>query len=513
MALTASQLDAQFGGRPTAPPSFDSSSAPYSVPGQGLSQETTNGDGGYYASGYTSGGYGSTAVGNGVVAEPSGYASSVLPTLPVSALDQASPKKDELTERISQLEKRLNDADAAKKKLPSVQINGVFQADAVLFHQTDESIDQYGRIENGADFRRTRLSAKGSVTETMNYFVQMDFGFFGRPTFTDVWVEQTKIPYLGTVRVGQWKQPFSLETVSSFRYTTFMERSLLFQTFDPFRHIGIGFYNNTDDLMTTWAASYFRTGQDQFGGSLSTDGGNGLAGRLTHLMWYCGDKGQDYLHIGAGYYYNAPPRDTARFRTIPEIFVGEFGTTGSPGSSGIGLPNTFNGTPFFADTGNITDVNSINTFGLESLWVRGPLSWQTEAMAVNLSRDAQPGLLFGGAYSQVGYFLTGEHRPYDRKAGAIDRVTPFRNFGKDGGMGAWEVAARWSYLDVTDRNVVGGMLQDLTGGVNWYLNPYCKTVFNYVHSWSEARDFFPTPTARALNSQTDAFAMRVQLDF
>ncbi len=86
----------------------------------------------------------------------------------------------------------------------------------------------------------------------MNAFMQMDFGFFGRPTFTDLWVEQTNVPVLGNVRVGQWKQPFGLEVVSSFRYTTFMERSSLFQPFTPFRHLGIGFYDHSEDLDTTW---------------------------------------------------------------------------------------------------------------------------------------------------------------------------------------------------------------------------------------------------------------------
>ncbi|MFN9416433.1 MAG: porin, partial [Pirellula sp.] len=185
----------------------------------------------------------------------------------------------ELTLRLQTLEdkerqtavqwKKLQDAkkpSAEKPKLPNVAINGVFQADAVSFNQGETSKEAYGRIDGGADFRRARLSAKGAVSDRMDYFMQMDFGFFGRPTFTDVWADFKDVGSLGTVRVGQWKQPFGLETVSSFRYTTFMERSSLFQAFTPFRHIGVGFYNHDDNLDWTWAASYFRTGQDQFGG-------------------------------------------------------------------------------------------------------------------------------------------------------------------------------------------------------------------------------------------------------
>lgn len=86
---------------------------------------------------------------------------------------------------------------ANKIHIRPVTVNGVFQSDAGWIHQDSNSETQYGQIQDGADFRRARLSAKGSVTQLTNYFFQMDFGFFGRPTFTDVWLEQTKVPLFG----------------------------------------------------------------------------------------------------------------------------------------------------------------------------------------------------------------------------------------------------------------------------------------------------------------------------
>ncbi len=197
-----------------------------------------------------------------------------------------------------------------------------------------------------------------------------------------------------------------------------MERSSTFQAFTPFRGIGAGFYDHSDDLNWTWAASYFRTGQDQFGGSLSTNGGNGGAGRLTHLLWYEGPKGEDFLHVGAAYFLNSPPNGRSRFRSIPEIFVGDFVVpAGEPiGTSGVPVPDVSNGTPFFVDTGTITGTSLTQTFGLESLWVRGPLSWQSEFMGAFVDTSTRGNAFLNGAYSQIGWFLTGEHRPYDRKA-------------------------------------------------------------------------------------------------
>jgi len=435
----------------------------------------------------------------------------------VSRLNALESESENSDIELTSLSMPQKNADAGQKKVPNVSLGGVFQADAVMFNQTAASREAYGRIESGSDFRRARLSAKGAVSDRMDYFLQLDFGFFGRPTFTDVWVDFKEVGPLGTVRVGQWKQPFSLEVVSSFRYTTFMERSSLFQAFTPFRHMGVGFYDHSEDENWTWGASYLRTGQDQFGGSLSTDGGNGLAGRLTHLAWYGGPKGEDYLHWGFAYFLKAPPNDRVRFRSIPEIFVGEFVVpTGAPiGTSGQPVPDVANGTPFFIDTGVLADTALTQTIGLEKLWVRGPWSWQSELMGCFAEADSGNAFL-NGAYSQIGVFLTGEHRPYDRKNGAIDRVIPCHSVTKSrDGHGAWEIAARWSYLDLTDQLVQGGSMQNLTFGLNWYVNPNCKCVFNYIHVWADAR---PIRNGTILgnnfiSSQTDAFGLRCQVDF
>jgi phosphate-selective porin OprO/OprP len=412
-------------------------------------------------------------------------------------------------QRISDLSRAFQSLQdkAHTKTYPDVSVNGVFQADAGWIHQDSTSEAQYGQILDGSDFRRARLSAKGSVTELTNYFFQMDFGFFGRPTFTDVWLEQTKVPLFGNVRIGQWKQPFSLETVSSFRYTTFMERSVLFQPFTPFRHIGIGIYDHSDDLSATWAVSAFRTGQDQFGATLSSDGGYGTAERLTWVpAWE--RNGTSYLHVGAGHYFNAPPGDSINFRTIPEFFVGANGP-GAVGTSGQAVPGGSNGTPFFVATGNL-DVPYYNVFGSELLWVEGPVSVQSELMVNFVNQNDDATAVLPGAYAQVGYFLTGEHRPYDRKTGTIDRVIPKSNLTFAGtdcnpGLGAWEIAGRWSYLDLNDAAINGGTIMDYTVGVNWYWNPYTKVVMNYVHAVSDTPAF---PTA-----QTDMLGMRAQIDF
>ncbi len=398
---------------------------------------------------------------------------------------------------------------------PTISLNGVFQADMGFFHQAEINRLTVGNAVDGATFRRARLSARGSVTDTVNYFFQMDFGFFGRPTFTDVWLEQTQLPLLGNLRIGQWKQPFSLEVVSSFRYTTFLERSLLFQPFTPFRHLGIGFYDYAQDLSHTWAFSGFRAGQDQFGNSASQSAGWGTAARVTWLSWYDeASEGASYLHWGLGHFFAAPENRRINFRTIPELFIGQHDPVSVGNQQPV--PGTINGTPFFLETG-VLSVEVFNVFGIENLWVEGPWSWQSEVMFNVVDLVDGPTVTLYGFYTQIGWFLTGEHRPYDRTTGTIDRVIPFENFYRIGapgqthaGWGAWEVAFRVSYLDfrAVDNRVApgtGGDLLDTTVGVNWYWNPYTKVAFNWVHSFLDKPLFG--------RSDSDGFALRAQIDF
>lgn len=405
----------------------------------------------------------------------------------------------------------------APPKFPTVQVNGFFQADAIYFDQSNGNRLQLGDIQDGAGFRRTRLSASGAVAPNVNYFVQMDFGFFGRPTFTDVWAEVNEIPWLGTVRAGQWKQPYGLEVQTSVRYQTFIERSLLFQTFDPFRHIGIGFYNNSPDENWTWAMSGFRVGQDQFGNDIGDNGGWSSAGRLTHLLYFNdykdASKRLEYLHIGGAYWFGDPGKDLTRFATIPEAFVGEFGVPAGtvPGSSKVNIPTIAIGTPPFVDTGLIA-TNTFTHIAGELLWAHGPITWQNEIQMANVAQVGGPQLQFWGFYSEWMLFLTGESRPYNRKLGALDRITPLRPFIRQAdcemGPGAWEMALRVSHVDLDDNNVAGGRLTDLTAGVNWYLNGYTKVQFNYIRAMLN-RNF------NGVNGPTDAdiYGVRMQVDF
>ena len=73
-----------------------------------------------------------------------------------------------------------------------------------------------------------------------------------------------------------------------------------------------------------------------------------------------------------------------------------------------------------------------------------------------------------------------------------------------GGFGAFEVAARYSTIDLDDGLVNGGTENNLTIGVNWYLNPQVRFMANYIHV---------DTNSNAGNDNPDVIQFRGQLDF
>ncbi len=99
---------------------------------------------------------------------------------------------------------------------------------------------------------------------------------------------------------------------------------------------------------------------------------------------------------------------------------------------------------------------------------------------------------FNGYYVQTSWLITGESRRYNMANGSYQNPRPFVSVSSQGGWGAWEVALRYSHMDLNfhegvegtaaaAEGVRGGVQDILTAGVNWYLNPNIKLVFNFLH--------------------------------
>lgn len=316
-------------------------------------------------------------------------------------------------------------------------------------------------LTDGVEFRTARLFLAGVLHERLGFKAQYDFAaasgsFNTAGAFKDVYLELLRVPVVGTIRVGQFKEPFSLEELTSSNYITLMERALP-NALVPGRSTGLMVTAPLLQQRMTWAAGVFRD-TDLFGDNVG-DGDYNLTARVTGLPWYT-DGGRRLVHVGAAYRWSNPNGDTARFRARPESHLA----------------------PNLIDTGNFTATRTQHLGG-EVAAVYGPLSIQGEAIYTLGHQPVAAKAKFFGFYTQASYFLTGEHRAYKSEEAAFTRLVPRRTAFVDGGVGAWELAARYSQLDVADANagIAGGKLRDITAGVNWYLNPNARIMLNYVH--------------------------------
>jgi len=411
------------------------------------------------------------------------------------------PQMNAEDEYDSDLPSNLFGDNAGSPEYPTAGLTGFFQADSVWFIQDAKNIQAVGDVQNGADFRRARLAAAGDAWENIGYMLEMDFAFPGRPTFMDVWMEARDVLGGNTVRIGQYRQPIGMDGLTSVKELTFLERALPF-AFLPFRQIGAMYFGNTDDEQSTYALSGFRYPTGPYGGNIGDSGGYGLATRLTHLLVDNGD-GNGLLHIGGGYSYANPANNLIQYRNQPEIFVTEAGGSTVP----VGVPNNV---PPFVNTGPIS-AQDYHLFDAELAYAIGSFYAQSEVLYTLVRQRNGEVNSFSGAYAHFGYFLTGESRAYNRKGGVFGRVKPLDPFNRDGGCGAWEIAGRWSYIDLNSKSIQGGRMTDLTFGVNWYLNQFTKFQFNYIHSFLRNSPAVYGPVVN--NSNADILAIRAQVDF
>jgi phosphate-selective porin OprO/OprP len=144
-------------------------------------------------------------------------------------------------------------------------------------------------------------------------------------------------------------------------------------------------------------------------------------------------------------------------------------------------------------------ARSANAYGgaLGASWRNLLLAGEFYQIGVNQSKlqgAPSPRLGFNGGYVDAAWVITGEPIPYDITRAAWSRPKADHPFSlEDGGIGAWEVAARYSTVDLNS-NVVPGVPQSVTGGIyggrqqivslalSWYPNDWLRFILQLQHA-------------------------------
>lgn len=339
-----------------------------------------------------------------------------------------------------------------------LKLGGRIQYD-VMFIQQDDSLNQHFDAENGTEFRRARLYTSGTIYKNIKFKFQVDFAP-GKVVLKDAFIQLTKIPGVGNIRIGHMKEPFGMEMLASSNFITMMERSLTNQ-FDFDRSLGIMLFNQHFNKRFSWAAGYFYPSLNL--GKYQGDEYH-ITLRVAGLPVYKTESKYRVLHLGLGYSYQFHNNKDFSYKARPEAHL---------------APKYVNLT--------IDELNKLNSMKAEFALVLGQIAFQSEYTLVGVIPSSNSGLIesnyfvdaFFGTFS---WFITGEHKNYNPSKTAFDRLKPKRNFGS-GGAGAFELAVRYSSINLNNGDdLAGGKMNDLTVGLNWYLNPATKIALNYIYS-------------------------------
>ncbi|MEX2516498.1 MAG: OprO/OprP family phosphate-selective porin [Gammaproteobacteria bacterium] len=356
-------------------------------------------------------------------------------------------------------------------------IGGRIMADYAIYDNDASNAGVEPALSDGHEIRRARLNMSGKFYDTWGMKLQVDFAG------NDVSLKDAYIDYSGfdnfKIKVGNFKEPFSLEELTSSKYLTFMERSTPVNAFAPGRNLGIAGYTSFADQVTL-SGGVFGDGVESDGGDDGTS--YGVTGRVTFSPIH--EAGR-VVHLGAAVSQrNTNSDNTVRFRDRFETHV-----------SGTRL----------VDTTNLTNTDDVTRFGLEAAGVWDRLSLQGEYIMADVSRkDGSPDVDFDGYYLTGSFFLTEDTRPYKFGGGSFDKVSPSSTVGK-GGIGAWEVGLRYSSVDLSDGLVDGGDQDILTLGLNWYATKNIRFMGNYVTVLDHTGGNFPGAEPAAFQARAQVF--------
>lgn len=265
------------------------------------------------------------------------------------------------------------------------------------------------------------------------------------------------------IQVGQFKQPNSLEELSSTKNNDFVSKAMVTNTFGVARRLGAAYSYGTSDWSIT--ASYFGR---ELTRNLAHGSGYGLRGTFAPIN----EKG-NILHLGLSYVNLDTDADTSRIRTRPQADL----------AAGR-----------LVDTGNLLNVDRQNTLGAEAMYVHGPFKLQAEYMRSELDRYAtratsqsSKSFTADSWYVSGVWNLTGETWGY--KGGVPTTPLP-----DEPASGMWQIGVRYDKIDLNDGRlrpgatataapivdgVLGGEMDAWTVGVNWYWRSNFKFMLDY----------------------------------
>lgn len=361
-----------------------------------------------------------------------------------------------------------------------ISFEGLVQADYNDFNNDFANLngDAVDGTSSDNELRRAELVLKGKGPGNIEWVIGYD-------AKADKWLDVNAKYKLGGnanhfFQLGQFKQPNSLEELSSTKNNDFISKSLVTNTFGLARRLGAAYRYGDNDWGVT--ASYFTRELTEHPAPTPHGPGYGVRGNWAPLN----DKGS-ILHFGLSYMDYDTFQDTVRLRARPDADL-----------AGQRI----------VDTGNMTNSDRQKTIGGEAMWVTGPFKLQGEYMQSKVERYFNGNALQSHDFDGNSWYVSGLWNITGETWGYKDGV-PTTPLPDNPGSGMWQVGLRYDTIDLDDGTVLpattpggatridgvlGGEMDTWTVGVNWYWRSNFKFMLNYVKVDS-SRYFVRTPAA------------------
>lgn len=339
----------------------------------------------------------------------------------------------------------------------TVEVGGYFEIDGNFFFGEDQPKQEFL-------VQLARFFFMGELFDTFSYLFMPEYTTLGGGRMAFVWLE-TLYPYWGRLRVGLFKEPFSLEALRTPLDRTFTNLSLVVRNYVIVKDVGVMCYGHAFDRQLTYAVACMNGREID---DPDKDVGNPeVVGRITVEL--------------------PTPASIGQFYVSGAVAVAQADTDLSGKAFFTETNNRFwewNDDPYFP----VLNKDTRFRWEVDFEWLSGPFYLCAEYIhtdwgKVKMHNRSAPFSGQGG-YIQCSYLLTGEDKP--RNGG----VVPFRNFDRcKGGWGAFEVGLKYEAFSASKKMIELGfarganLLHGPTAVLNWYLNPRIAFKMDAQYLW------------------------------
>ncbi len=359
----------------------------------------------------------------------------------------------------------------------SIQLAGRVQLDYRSFDNPTPA--------DGFDIRRAYFGVKGKLYEDWTFEVtsNLDGGDLEYAFLDYRWSDAAQL------RMGAFKYLYSLEEITSSRFTDFQERSFV-NSWVPGKDVGLMLHGEPVKNVYSYSIGYANgEGKNSNENSVAPiDDGKDVIARAAVNFAPLANWDDGVLHLGGNYSMGSL----------------KAGTPGSQRTEARGL-TFFTAT---APTGNSMDRARIAVEGVVAF---GPFKLQTEFNQANYSGDAGYDQDIDTAYVAAGWLITGESYVKSYSINGMKSIKP-TNSTESGGWGAWEVGVRFSKFDAGGYVITPtstNKADAVTIGLKWIPNNVVRFILDYVDT------SFDTPVTSGTEqvSGEKAVTLRSQIYF